>query len=201
MPKTRKKNSARVLSSRTVFRGPVFSVVSQQVQEPDGVQVRRDIVEHPGSIVILAVDHSGKTPRVLLERQYRHAAADRLWELPAGSLDPGEEPLRAAKRELLEETGYSAAKWQKALYFFVSPGFLTESMHVFLATGLKKGQAQPEEDERIAVRFFPLYQAVQMAISGKIIDAKTIAPLLWLEKRLSASKSFALIDKSDGSKS
>lgn len=186
MPKTRKKSSVRVLSSKTVFRGPVFSVVSQQVQEPDGVQVRRDIVQHPGSIVILAVDDSGKTPRVLLERQYRHAAGDRLWELPAGSIDSGEENLSAAKRELVEETGYSAAKWQKVLYFFVSPGFLTESMHVFLASGLKKGRSQPEEDERIAVRFFSIKQAVQMVMSGKIMDAKTIAPLLWLEKKLSS---------------
>jgi nudix-type nucleoside diphosphatase (YffH/AdpP family) len=185
MPKTRKKSSVRVLSSKTVFRGPVFSVVSQQVQEPDGVQVRRDIVQHPGSIVILAVDDSGKTPRVLLERQYRHATGDRLWELPAGSIDSGEEHLSAAKRELVEETGYSAAKWQKALYFYVSPGFLTESMHVFLASGLKKGRSQPEEDERIAVRFFSIKQAVQMVMSGKIMDAKTIAPLLWLEKKLS----------------
>ncbi|MGE5323361.1 MAG: NUDIX hydrolase [Actinomycetota bacterium] len=186
MPKARKKASARVISSQTVFRGPVFSVVSQQVEEPDGIQVRRDIVEHPGSIVILAVDDSRKTPRVLLERQYRHAAGGRLWELPAGSLDPGEAPLPAAKRELLEETGYSASKWRKVLYFYVSPGFLTESMQVFLATGLKKGMAQPEEDERIAVRFFPLKQAVRMASSGKIIDAKTIAPLLWLERKLVA---------------
>jgi ADP-ribose pyrophosphatase len=182
MPKLRKKQSARVLSSKTVFRGPVFSVVTQEVQEPDGVRVRRDLVQHPGSIVILAVDDSGKIPRVLLERQYRHAAGTRLWELPAGSLDPGEKPLPAAKRELLEETGYSAARWRKVLYFYVSPGFLTESMQVFLATGLKKGKAQPEEDERIAVRFFPVKQAVRMAMLGKIIDAKTIAPLLWLQK-------------------
>lgn len=185
MPKLSDKSSARIISSRTVFRGPVFSVVSQQVQEPDGVRVRRDIVEHPGSIVILAVDGSGKASRVLLERQYRHAAGARLWELPAGSLDPGEEPLPAAKRELLEETGYTAGKWKKALYFYVSPGFLTESMQVYLATDLKKGRAQPEDDERIAVRFFPLKQALGMVLSGKIIDAKTIAPLLWLEKRLS----------------
>lgn len=184
MPTTPNKNSARVISSETIFRGPVFSVVSQQVEEPDGVRVRRDIVEHPGSIVILAVDGSGRAPRVLLERQYRHAARARLWELPAGSLDPGEEPLPAAKRELLEETGYSAGKWQKALYFYASPGFLTESMQVYLATDLKKGVAQPEEDERIAVRFFPLKQALQMVLLGKIIDAKTIAPLLWLDKKL-----------------
>ena len=163
----------------------MFSVVSQKVQEPDGVEVRRDIVQHPGSIVIIAVDETSKIPRVLLERQYRHAAQSRLWELPAGSLDPGEKPLPAAQRELLEETGYSARKWQKALYFYVSPGFLTESMQVYVARGLTRGKAQPEDDERIAVRFFPLTQAVEMALSGKIIDAKTVASLLWLNTKLS----------------
>lgn len=186
---SRKKSSApsspaRVLSSRKIFQGKVFSVVSQQVREPDGVQVRRDIVRHPGSIVILAVDDSVRPPRVLLERQYRHAAGQRLWELPAGSLEPGENKLAAAKRELLEETGYTAAKWERVLFFYVSPGFLSESMQVFLARGLRKGKAQPEEDERIVVRFFPLSQAVRMAITGKILDAKTIVPLLWLERRL-----------------
>src|SRR6185312_7973502 len=110
MPPSRKKSSssARVLSSRKVFQGRVFSVVTQQVQEPDGVRVRRDIVRHPGSIVILALDESVQPPRVLLERQYRHAAGQRLWELPAGSLEPKENPLPAAKRELLEETGFTA---------------------------------------------------------------------------------------------
>ncbi|HEX2329501.1 MAG TPA: NUDIX hydrolase [Candidatus Angelobacter sp.] len=186
MPGSRKKTAAaKIVKSKTVFKGPVFSVVSQQVREPDGVNVRRDIVEHPGSIVVLAVDDSTRPPRVLLERQYRHAARTRLWELPAGSLDPGESPLTGARRELLEETGYTASKWQKALYFYVSPGFLTESMEIYLATGLKQGKAQPEEDERIAIRFFPLNQAIAMAESGKIIDAKTIAGLLWLERHLS----------------
>jgi ADP-ribose pyrophosphatase len=187
MSSSRKKSpssSARVLNSREIFQGKVFSVVSEQVQEPDGVRVQRDIVQHPGSIVILAVDDSVRPPRVMLERQYRHAAAQRLWELPAGSLEPGENKLAAAKRELLEETGYTAAKWERALFFYVSPGFLSESMQVFLARGLRKGKAQPEEDERIAVRFFPLLQAVKMAVTGKILDAKTIAPLLWLERRL-----------------
>ncbi len=184
MPRSRKKSAAKILKSQTVFQGPVFSVVSQQVQEPDGVNVRRDIIEHPGSIVVLAVDDSRRPPRVLLERQYRHAARARIWELPAGSLDPGENPLTGAKRELLEETGYTASKWQKALFFYVSPGFLTESMQIYLARGLKKGAAQPEDDERIALRFFPLRQAVDMVSSGKIIDAKSIAGLLWLEKHL-----------------
>jgi ADP-ribose pyrophosphatase len=194
MASFRKKSSssqARVLNSREIFQGKVFRVLSQQVQEPDGVEVRRDIVQHPGSIVILAVDDSVRPPRVLLERQYRHAAGQRLWELPAGSLEPGENKLAAAKRELLEETGYTAGKWERALFFYVSPGFLSESMQVFLARGLRKGKAQPEEDERIAVRFFPLSQAVKMAITGKILDAKTIAPLLWLERRLNQTEKSA----------
>jgi ADP-ribose pyrophosphatase len=180
-----RQKSAKVLSSRTVFRGPVFRVVSERVQEPDGVRVRRDVVRHHGSIVILALEDAkpGHPPRILLERQYRHAAGSRLWELPAGSLEPGENKLSAAKRDLLEETGYTAAHWQRALFFYVSPGFLDESMQVFVASGLKKGKAQPEEDERIALRFFPLPQAVRMALSGKIRDAKTLASLLWLDKK------------------
>ena len=177
---------ARVVKSKTVFQGPVFKIVSQQVKEPDGVRVRRDIVCHPGSIVILALDEdrTRRPPRVLLERQYRHAAGQRLWELPAGSLEPGENKLAAAKRELLEETGFTARKWQRALSFYVSPGFLTETMEVFLARQLTKGKAQPEEDERIAVRFFPLPQAVKMAMTGKIKDAKTLASLFWLGDKL-----------------
>jgi ADP-ribose diphosphatase len=190
--KSKSQNLARVISSRNVFNGPVFSVVSQRVKEPDGVEVRRDLVRHHGSIVILAVDedHAGgaRSPRVLLERQYRHAAGERLWELPAGSLEPGENKLAAAKRELLEETGFTARKWKPALFFYVSPGFLDETMQVFLARKLKKGKAQPEDDERIATRFFPLTQAVRMAATGKIKDAKTIASLLWLERKLARER-------------
>jgi ADP-ribose pyrophosphatase len=179
-----RKISARVLSSKTVFQGPLFRVVSDHIEEPGGVRTRRDVVRHPGSIVVLAVDELNGQTRVLLERQYRHAAGARLWELPAGRVDPGEANLAAAKRELLEETGFTAGKWRKALFFYVSPGFLDESMEVFLATKLKKGVAQPEEDERISVRFFPLQQAVGMAMRGKIKDAKTIASLLWLDRKL-----------------
>jgi ADP-ribose pyrophosphatase len=190
MPAKRKKSSSlvRVISSKTAFRGPVFSVMTDQVEEPGNVRARRDVIRHSGSIVVLPLDDSGRTPLVLLERQYRYAAGRRMWELPAGRVDPGENHLAAAKRELIEETGYTASRWQKALFFYVSPGFLDESMTVYLASGLKKGVAQPEEDERIAVRFFPLRQAVRMATSGKIIDAKTIASLFWLEKKLSKTK-------------
>jgi ADP-ribose pyrophosphatase len=183
--RSKSKRRARVISSRAVFQGPVFRVFSEKVEEPDGVRVRRDIVRHHGSVVILAVDEDGRgrQPRVLLERQYRHAAGARLWELPAGSLEPGENKLAAAKRELAEETGYTAARWQKALFFYVSPGFLDESMVVYLARGLRKGQPHPEGDERIVSRFFPLSHAVRMAMTGKIKDAKTLAALLWLDRQ------------------
>jgi ADP-ribose diphosphatase len=185
MPSTRSKSKSRVrvVSSRVSFRGPVFNVVTDHVEEPGNVRARRDVIRHSGSIVVLAVDDSGGEPRVLLERQYRYAAGRRLWELPAGRIDPGESTLAAARRELLEETGYTASQWTQALFFYVSPGFLDETMTIYLARGLRKGIAQPEEDERIAIRFFPLAQAVRMAMTGKIIDAKTISSLLWLEKK------------------
>ena len=183
IPAKSRRKLARVFSSKTVFQGRVFSVVSDDVQEPDNVRVRRDIIRHPGSIVVLAVDDSDsqKGPLLLLERQYRYAADARLWELPAGRVDPGEERLAAAKRELLEETGFTAAKWRHALSFYSSPGFLDEVMHVYLARELKKGKARPEDDERITVRFFPLKQVRKMAFSGKIMDGKTLGALFWLE--------------------
>jgi ADP-ribose pyrophosphatase len=175
------RRKERILSSRTVYRGPVFSVTTDHVEEPGGVRARRDVIHHSGSVVVLAVDDSGATPRVLLERQYRHAATDYLWELPAGRIDPGEHALKAAQRELLEETGYTAAKWRRILKFYASPGFVAETMSVFLATGLRAGEAQPEEDEIIYKRMMPLPAAVRMVIRGTIRDAKTISSVLWLD--------------------
>jgi len=171
----------RIISSRTVYQGPVFSVTTDQVEEPNGVRARRDVIHHSGSVVVLAVDDSTATPRVLLERQYRHAATDYLWELPAGRIDPGEQELKAAQRELLEETGYTAAKWRRILKFYASPGFVAETMSVFLATGLRAGEAQPEEDEIIYKRMVPLPAAVRMVLHGTIRDAKTISSVLWLD--------------------
>ena len=130
---------------------------------------------------MLAVDDSGATPRVLLERQYRHAAGGYLWELPAGRIDPGENDLAAAKRELLEETGYTASNWRRILKFYASPGFVAETMAVYLATGLRAGEAQPEEDEIIYKRMVPLAMAVGMLMKGTIRDAKTISSVLWLD--------------------
>ena len=154
---------ARLISSRTVYRGPVFWVTTDEVQEPGGVRARRDIIHHTGSVVVLAVDESRSAPRVLLERQYRHAASDFLWELPAGRIDPGEKALHAAQRELLEETGYTATH---------------------LATGLRAGPAQPEADEVIHKRMLPLSAALRMVLNGTIRDAKTISSVLWLDHQI-----------------
>lgn len=189
-----KLTKARVLSSRISYQGPVFSVTTDEVEEPGGVRARRDVIRHSGSIVILAIDESQpvdptktskkrstkKEPSILLERQYRHAAQSMMWELPAGRIDDGETALTAAKRELLEETGFSASRWKRILHFYVSPGFLDETMTIYLAQGLKPGKAQPEDDERIETRFFPLSEAKQMALNGRIRDAKTISGILWL---------------------
>jgi ADP-ribose pyrophosphatase len=174
--------SARVLSSTEVYRGPVFWVTSDRVVEPGEIEVRRDIVRHPGSVVVLAVDDTGKEPLVLLEVQFRYTVGKKIWELPAGRIDPGETELAGAKRELLEETGFTAKSWKRILKFYASPGFLAETMAVFLARGLKAGIAQPEADEVIDVRFVPLSKALKMVKSGQIGDAKTICGILWLKE-------------------
>jgi len=181
-----KRPNVRVISSRTVFRGPVFTVVSDKVREPGGITARRDVIRHSGSVVVLAVEESRSEPRVLLERQYRYAANDYLWELPAGRVDPGEDELAGAKRELLEETGYTASSWTRALKFYASPGFLDETMAIYLARELHKGKAQPEEDEVIEARLWPLSSALRMIERDVIRDGKTITGLLWfsdLKKR------------------
>jgi ADP-ribose pyrophosphatase len=185
--KTKSKKSAskaRVISSRVAYRGPVFWVSTDVVLEPGGVRARRDVVHHTGSVVVLAVDGFGKNARVLLERQYRHAAGDFLWELPAGRIDPGETELPAARRELLEETGYSATNWRRIFKFYASPGFVAETMSVYLATGLRLGKAEPEDDEKIQVRMLPFAVALRMVLSGTIRDAKTISSILWLDHQI-----------------
>jgi len=188
MAKSSSASKARLVSSRTVYRGPVFWVTTDHVLEPGGVKVRRDLIHHSGSVVVLAVDDSGRVPRVLLERQYRHAAKDFLWELPAGRIDPGEQGLRAAKRELIEETGYRAKRWRRILKFYASPGFVAETMAVYLATGLRAGEAEPEEDEIIHTRMLPLPDVLKMVLKGTIRDAKTISSVLWLDHRLRTNR-------------
>ncbi|HMH02165.1 MAG TPA: NUDIX hydrolase [Terriglobales bacterium] len=191
MPKSsRSANKARVLSSRVAYRGPVFWITTDYVREPGGVRVRRDVVHHSGSVVILAVDVRRSQPYVLLERQYRHAAQNYLWELPAGRIDKGENPLAAAKRELLEETGYTATRWQRILKFYASPGFVAETMNLYLARGLHAGTAQPEADEVIQQRLISLKDAVRWVMNRTIRDAKTISGVLWLSHQRNSPKPY-----------
>lgn len=180
------KGKAQVLSSRLAYQGKVFSVYTENVREPNGVTAVRDVVRHNGSVVVLAVDDvtNPADPLVVIERQFRHAADQYLLELPAGRVEPGENVLAAAKRELIEETGYRAKKWTKLVRYFASPGFVGEWMEIYLATGISAGIAEPEDDERIEVRLVPLSELQAMCAAGKIQDGKTIIGALTYAQRL-----------------
>jgi len=182
--KQSRKAELQVVSSKVVYDGKVFKVTSDKVREPSGITAQRDIIRHSGSVVVLAIDEQGEEPLVLLERQYRYAAQDYLWELPAGRIDPGENALAGAKRELIEETGYRAKKWKRALFFYASPGFLDETMAIYLARDLTLGEATPEEDEAIECELLPLSRVVEMIFKATIRDGKTIAGVLWLAEAL-----------------
>ena len=147
------------------------STEDRAVDPKNGFEINRSVVRHPGSAVMMAVD---KKNRILLVRQYRLPAEKEMWELPAGRLDDGEKPLQAAKRELAEETGYKAKKWEKLASFFASPGYVQERMTIFRATGLTAGDATPMDDERIETRWFKRKEVAEMIRDGKIEDAKTI---------------------------
>jgi ADP-ribose pyrophosphatase len=178
--------AADVLSSETVFTGPLFRVTRDKLIEPGGKEALRDVVRHNGSAVILAVDNSKnkKDPWIVMERQYRHAAGRFMWEVPAGKLEPGEDPLEGAKRELEEETGYRAKKWSELVEYFASPGFLGESMKVFLAEGLVPGDSRPEEDELIEMRLVKLSELLKTIEKGRIIDGKTLSSVLLYARTL-----------------
>jgi len=185
---TDKKANVEVLSSQVAFDGPLFRVYREEVREPGNKTSHRDIIRHNGSVVILAVDDSSKKdPLIVMERQYRHAAGQYLWEVPAGKMDEGEERLAAAKRELKEETGYRAKKWTKLVRYFASPGFLGEWMQVFLAEGLIAGEAEPEEDELLEVVLVPLSEILRKIDEGKILDGKTLVSVQ-MYARLRAKK-------------
>jgi ADP-ribose pyrophosphatase len=161
----------KLISSEELIATPIFRVTMDHAVDPAGFEIRRAIVRHNGSAVMMPVDGKG---RVLLVRQYRLPARRYLWELPAGRIDPGETPLKAAKRELLEETGYRAKKWTKLVKFYPSPGFVEEAMTIFIAQELTAGQAQPMDDERIECEWFTPKQMAGMIENGGIQDAKTI---------------------------
>ena len=181
--KTKAPRKVKVLSSETVFTSRVFRLNRDEIIEPCGIKVRRDVIRHPGSVVILAIDERAAEPKVLLIQQYRYTANEVLWELPAGRIDEGEDALTAAKRELEEETGYFAHEWIPALVYYASPGFVDETMSVYAARDLRKGKARPEEDEFITSKLVPLSRAVEWVMSGKIHDGKAIAGVLWAAQK------------------
>jgi ADP-ribose pyrophosphatase len=167
----------KLISSVEKYKNNLFSVTEDRAIDPDGFEIKRGIVQHRGSAVMMAVD---ERKRILLVRQYRLPARQSLWELPAGSLDEGEKPLQGAKRELKEETGCRAKTWKKLVSFYPSPGFVAEKMTIYLATGLTHGEATPMDDERIETRWFPAREVERMILANEIMDAKTmIGYFLW----------------------
>jgi ADP-ribose pyrophosphatase len=181
-PVTKKKRStkSRLISSKLAYKGKVFSVFTETVEEPGGSINVRDVIRHNGSVVILAVDESKNPndPDIIFERQYRHAVGQFLIELPAGRVEPREAPLAAAKRELIEETGYRAKRWTLLTKYFASPGFLGEWMQIYLARDIREGTAAPEPDENIEVFRRPLSEALALIAANKIHDGKTLIGLM-----------------------
>jgi ADP-ribose pyrophosphatase len=165
----------KLISSKEIAKTPIFTVTQDHAVDPDGFEIERAIVQHGGSAVIMPVDARG---RILLVKQYRLPARQYMWELPAGRVDEGETPLKAARRELIEETGYRAKQWKKIAEFYASPGFLAEKMSIYRATGLTAGASTPMEDERIEMRWFSRGELHQWIKAGKIKDAKTMIGFL-----------------------
>jgi ADP-ribose pyrophosphatase len=162
----------KIVDTKEVYNCKLFRVTEDKAVDPkNGFEIKRSVVRHAGSAVMMAMDDK---KRILLVRQYRLPANDYMWELPAGKVDDGEKPIQAAKRELIEETGYKAKKWTKLVSFFASPGYVQERMTIFLATDLIEGEATPMEDEQIETRWFKRKEVGQMIRDGKIQDGKTI---------------------------
>ena len=180
---------AALISSRTVYQGPLFRIDKEEISEPQAGIVTRDIVRHGGSVVILAIDDAKKRdPLIVLERQYRRAAGQFLYEVPAGKIDPNEHRLAAAKRELAEETGFRAKEWTKLVRYYASPGFLAEWMQVFLAEGLTPGPTSFDEDERLEVMLVPFSELLRLIDSGKILDGKTLIAAMFYARLRAGNK-------------
>jgi len=161
--------------STTHFRGRVITVTVDEVLLPNGNRASLELVHHPGGAAVVALDDKDQ---VCLLRQYRHAAGDWLWELPAGKLEPDEPPLLTAQRELVEEAGVSAATWSSLGVYLSSPGVFNEVLHLYLAKDIKPATAAHEAAEVIEVHWLPLAEAYEWALNGKIRDGKTAIGLL-----------------------
>ncbi|MBY0505001.1 MAG: NUDIX hydrolase [Bryobacteraceae bacterium] len=165
----------KIISSVEKLNNGLFRVTEDVAEDDDGFEIRRNIVRHNGSAVVMPVDEAD---RILLVRQYRLPAKQKLWELPAGKIDEGETALAAAKRELREETGLRAKTWTKLAAYWASPGFLEEKMNLYLATGLTQGESEWMEDERIETRWFPWAEIDGLIAGGKMNDGKTLIGFL-----------------------
>ena len=170
-----------LIDSEQIFEGRVFTIRRDNLRTPDGRTTKFDIVEHHGSVVILPIDKDGN---LLLVRQYRHAAMEDMLELPAGVLEPNEDPILSAGRELREETGMAANNLLELGKFYLAPGYSTELMTVFLATDLYPNPLAPDADEFLEVEKIPLAEALSIAEAGKMPDAKTLAALLMARPHL-----------------
>jgi len=178
-------DQAKILNREVIYEGKAFGVRRDELIEPSGVRTVREVVTHPGSVVVLPVLPDGK---IVLVRQYRHATGGYLWELVAGRMEPGEDPKTGAARELIEETGYRGRKFTVFLDVFPTPGFLEERMYLLLAEGLTAGKAEPEEDEKLTVRTYTISQLERMIRSGELRDAKSIAGLLFYFRFMAGAK-------------
>ncbi len=175
MEQQEKKLREQTLSSTYLYRGRIVNLRRDRVMIPGGKEpALREIVEHPGAVAVLVLD---KKQRLLLVRQYRQAASRILLEVPAGKLEPGEEPLSCAQRELAEETGCRGGKWRELAWFYTSPGFCDEKIYLFLAEGVTEGAPAPEGDELLEPLWIDLAEAQQALLQGGIHDAKTIIAL------------------------
>ncbi|MFB3881348.1 MAG: NUDIX domain-containing protein [Armatimonadota bacterium] len=165
----------KLLSSRTVFQGRLLTLRVDEVELPNGARATREIVPHPGAVVIVPLLDDG---RVVMIRQYRHATGKVLWELPAGLLGKGEEPESAARRELVEEVGYEAGEMVPLFSVYLSPGFSGELAHIFLARGLRKVGVRSQPDETICAAEVPLGEALAMVRRGEVQNAAAVCGLL-----------------------
>jgi ADP-ribose pyrophosphatase len=175
----------KITHQETVYQGRAFTVRRDEVSFPNQYSMQLDIVQHPGAVTILPVDEAGN---ILFVRQYRHATGKELLELPAGTLNAAEPPETCARREIREETGFAAENMVKLGEFFLAPGYSTEYMHVYLATGLYNAPLPGDQDEFLSLEPIPIEKAYQMAIEGKLQDGKSLAALLLAREALKQTR-------------